>query len=103
MENKRNNLRENMKAGLSSLVRPTTVAVKQSDLRTQEKPKYKTCNYITDPSRHNRLKRYATDNGMTLLQAFNEAIDQRNDLTSGIQRSHRSIFKRQGRKICSIV
>ena len=75
MENKRNNLRENMKAGLSSLVRPTTEAVKQPDLRTQEKPKYKTCNYITDPSRHIRLKRYATDNGMTLLQAFNEAID----------------------------
>ena len=70
-------MKDEIREGLSSLVKPT-VPAKSPDiepLQISQKPKYKTCNYVTDPSHHNRLKRYATDSGMTLLQAFNAAID----------------------------
>lgn len=75
MRNKRTDLREGMKSGLNALIQPTAPTLQPQNSTIQAKSRYKTCNYLTDPSHHNRLKRYATDNGMTLLQAFNEAID----------------------------
>ena len=77
MANKRGNLKDSMKEGLSSLVSPTVpVNTREAEEPAPvEKKRYKTCNYVTDPSHHRRLKNYATDNGMTLLEAFNEAID----------------------------
>lgn len=75
--NKRNDIKDNIGAGLSALLQPTaSVDTPEPEAAAPvEKAKYKTCNYVTDPSHHRRLKNYATDNGMTLLQAFNEAID----------------------------
>jgi hypothetical protein len=77
MANKRGNLKDSMKEGLSALVSPTVpVNTREAEEPAPvEKKRYKTCNYVTDPSHHRRLKNYATDNGMTLLEAFNKAID----------------------------
>lgn len=76
-KNKRNDIRSNIGSGLNAMLQPTppTSAPEPEAAAPVEKAKYKTCNYVTDPSHHRRLKNYATDNGMTLLQAFNEAID----------------------------
>lgn len=75
MGTKRTDLKEGMKSGLNALIQPTAPPPQPQNSTIRAKGRYKTCNYLTDPSHHNRLKRYATDNGMTLLQAFNEAID----------------------------
>lgn len=70
---------ENMKSGLSSLINPTntrsTRSAKADEAIEEEKPKYKSCNFVMDPSYHRRLKNYATDTGSTLIKELAAAID----------------------------
>ena len=58
MANKRGNLKDSMKEGLSALVSPTVpVNTREAEEPAPvEKKRYKTCNYVTDPSHHRRLK-----------------------------------------------
>lgn len=68
-----------MKEGLQALVTPSASSNTPEPEKTEpaqaEKKRYKTCNYVTDVSHHTRLKKYAVENGITLLEAFNQAID----------------------------
>lgn len=69
----------NMREGLQALVTPSASSNTPEPQKTEpaqaEKKRYKTCNYVTDVSHHTRLKRYAAEHGITLLEAFNQAID----------------------------
>lgn len=73
----RKNLTDNMQSGLSSLLKPGSPrgGRTESEPTPEEKPKYKSCNFVMDPNYHRRLKNYATDTGSTLIKELAAAID----------------------------
>lgn len=68
---------ENMQDGLDGLLKPGLRRRAQSEGEStpEEKPKYKSCNFVMDPNYHRRLKNYATDTGSTLIKELAAAID----------------------------
>lgn len=67
-----------MQDGLNSLLKPTAPRggrSVQSEPIPEEKPKFKSCNFVMDPNYHRRLKNYATDTGSTLIKELAAAID----------------------------
>lgn len=79
MPRNREEQQENMRNGLKSLITPANTrssrSAKSEEISQEEKPKYKSCNFVMDPSYHRRLKNYATDTGSTLIKELAAAID----------------------------